>query len=1122
MKFSNIFGFVFFCLLGASAAAQPCIYLAYEGFDYPTNTSLYGQTGGSGWETGWDVQNGSVTQPGFQSANSANSLSFGNLQTVGNRLLGGDVYLTIGRRLAVQDGGPFDDYVAQWETGIGTQLNTTLWASALLQKEENNDEEVYVVWHNSNATWAYFGASQQVAIGYFGAASNVAGIRYWSLRVNNNVYPTSVPITAGTAAFFAIRFDFNAGNTGIALYVNPATLGNTLPAAPTFAQTTGFQFNIRGISVYLGNDANSASLDEYRMADSYACVAPDNAVSVNFPPTAAFTKSAASGQSPFSVNFDASSSSDPESSALTYEWNFGDGTTATGQMVNHQYGTILGVLNACLTVTDNTGQNSTTCQNITVYNANGAYPCNNTFTLLQSASCGQSDGFLRVNNPPATFSLRNSNNVLLPVSNGNQFQNLPAGNYVYVGTSGAGGCRDTFQLTIPTDSSTCAGWQPHACALKIGVNLSGVEDWVSERPFRNLFLHTRSELTGFHDNCNCWDNGAADEILLDSAGYPLQIPQATSASPVTYVRFILSSESGNLRPGQTYVLLYEGVGTLNIQGDAVLISNANNRIEFTAGATNIWMNMMSSQQGNHIRNIRLLRLADEFATDLETQPFYPVFLEKIAPFHSLRFMDWGHTNGSPHLAWQDRKQVYERCYTGEAGVPYERIIQLANIAQKDVWICVPHEADDNYILQMASLFRDNLATNRTIYLEYSNEVWNWMFEQAHYNEATRPSNLNYGEAYSEKAKRVFQLWHSVFGTQRDRVKRVLGLQATNNWLNEYILSQLDQDEWDYASPTFYFGPNHSGGSPALNAGSTAADILQNATNSYRSVAYLFRQDYRNTQLFGKKIVNYEGGQHFVDFSYLTPPYLQAMYDAQVHPLMYDLYDEVLDSVRLWGSEMAMAFTLAGRKESIYGSWGHLEDIDQDTATQYAPKYQALIDNTCAPSSTPLPIEWADFQVNPYRNEAAMLNWSSRWEQHNWGFEIERSTDNQHFEKIGWVKGKNEPNAYYKWKDSALEANTLYYYRLKQIDLDGKFSYSQTKTCILTGNTNLLVLYPNPNTGEFTLITDQPTFLQIYDLQGQLLHEDSQEKIRFEVSLQQLPAGLYLVKTRSGVVKWWKG
>ncbi len=1117
MNFDKIFLFLLSCILAVNIMAQPCVYLAYDGFDSPANTSLYGQTGGSGWETGWDVQNGSTTQPGYQ--NASNSLTYNSLQNVGNRLIGGDVYLTMGRRLDGADGGAFDAYVAQWETGIGTQLNTTLWASVLLQKEENNDEEVFLVWHNSNQTWAYFGASQQVAVGYFGAASNVAGLRYWSLRVNGNVYPTNVAINAGTAAFFALRFDFTPANTNLSLYVNPASLGNTTPASPTLTQAAGFLFNIRGISAYLGDNANSAALDEYRMASSYACVAPDNTVSVNFPPAAAFTKSATSGQSPFTVNFDASPSSDPENGVLTYQWDFGDGTTGTGQTTSHQYGNILGVLNACLTVIDNTGQNSTTCQTVTVYNSNGSYPCENTFTLLQSASCGQNNGFLRVNNPPATFSLQNSSNIAMPVTNGNQFQNLPTGNYLYVGTNGLGGCRDTFHLTIPTDSSTCLGWQPNECALKIGVNLSGVEDWAFERPFRNLFLHTRDEFIAFHDNCNCWSNGAESQILLDSAGYPLQIPQATTADNATQIRFILSSNSGNLLPGQTYVLLYDGIGTLAMSGDMVQISNANNRIEFTAGATNIWLDMISSQQGNHIRNIRLLRLADELATDLETNPFYSVFLDKLAPFHSLRFMDWGHTNGSPHIAWQDRRQVYERCYTGIDGVPYERMIQLANIAQKDVWICVPHEADDNYIIQMATLFRDNLSANRTIYLEYSNEVWNWMFAQAHYNDDTRPSNLNYGEAISEKAKHIFQLWHGVFGTQKDRVKRVLGLQATNNWLNEYILSQIPQDEWDYASPTFYFGPDHGGGTPALNGSSTAVDVLQNATNSYRSTAYLFHQDYRNTQLFGKKIVNYEGGQHFTNFT--QPPYLQAMYDAQIHPQIYDLYDEVLDSVRLWGSELAMAFTLASARESIYGSWGHLEHIDQDTATQPAPKYQALLDNMCTPTNPPLAIEWAEFQVNPYRDEAAILNWASYQEVQNWGFEIERSTDNLYFEKIGWVAGKNEANAFYKWRDSAIERHILYYYRIKQIDFDGKFSYSETKTCILQGEDYSISLAPNPNEGEFIVETNSPTFLQVFDIQGKMLYEDKQEKIHFAISLPEIPAGMYVVKTAKGAVKWWK-
>ena len=281
------------------------------------------------------------------------------------------------------------------------------------------------------------------------------------------------------------------------------------------------------------------------------------------------------------------------------------------------------------------------------------------------------------------------------------------------------------------------------------------------------------------------------------------------------------------------------------------------------------------------------------------------------------------------------------------------MIELANQTHKDVWICVPHAADEAYVAQMAALFKNGLDPELTVYLEYSNEVWNWIFGQAQYNDQHRPNNLNYGRAYAEKAGRAFRIWHEVWGDQKFRVKRVLGMQATFNYLNEHILSQLDQDEWDYGSPTFYFGLDHgNGGNPVLDATSTAQDVVANARNAWYGNKQYVKNDYNQVHLFGKEVINYEGGQHFTNFT--VPPYIQAMYAAQYTPEIYALYDEVIDTIRRWDARLAMHFSLAGRQESIYGSWGSVSDIDQQGPWfSSAPKYQALLDNIgdCPPPAS---------------------------------------------------------------------------------------------------------------------------------------------------------------------------
>jgi len=305
------------------------------------------------------------------------------------------------------------------------------------------------------------------------------------------------------------------------------------------------------------------------------------------------------------------------------------------------------------------------------------------------------------------------------------------------------------------------------------------------------------------------------------------------------------------------------------------------------------------------------------------------------------------------------------------------MIQLCNETQKDLWICVPHEANDEYILQMATLFRDQLDGNLNIYLEYSNEIWNWIFPQAHYNNNNRPANLGYGRAMAEKAGNVFRIWHEVFDNERCRVKRVLGIQVGFNGLNEQILSQLPQDEWDYASPTHYFGLDHGAtGMPRLDIlgnSATVDDIMTNAANSFNAFKPAVKRDYELIKLFGKRIITYEGGQHFVGNSFGIPyPYQQAMWDAQNTQLMYDMYDMMHDSIRSWGCELATNFSLASVQESVYGSWGIIPDIDVlPPYMTTAKKYQAVLDNGLS-TACRNQIKWSGISDNSWNNPC---NWN---------------------------------------------------------------------------------------------------------------------------------------------------
>lgn len=169
-----------------------------------------------------------------------------------------------------------------------------------------------------------------------------------------------------------------------------------------------------------------------------------------------------------------------------------------------------------------------------------------------------------------------------------------------------------------------------------------------------------------------------------------------------------------------------------------------------------------------------------------------------------------------------------------------------------------------------------------------------------------------------------------------------------------------------------------------------------------------------------------------------------------------------------------------------------------------------------PGTNALPIDLLSFKAIKTAG-GALLTWTTATENNNSHFEIERSADGIAFAKITTIKGANTSNSNisYTYTDKDLLQGT-YYYRLKQVDFDGKFTYSNVAALnFVLHQKNQLLIYPNPvgdhlkfsysaGAGKITAI--------IYDMQGKKVAERAfSENEDKSIEVGGLKIGLYVLK-----------
>ncbi len=193
-----------------------------------------------------------------------------------------------------------------------------------------------------------------------------------------------------------------------------------------------------------------------------------------------------------------------------------------------------------------------------------------------------------------------------------------------------------------------------------------------------------------------------------------------------------------------------------------------------------------------------------------------------------------------------------------------------------------------------------------------------------------------------------------------------------------------------------------------------------------------------------------------------------------------------------------------------------------------------------PYNPTLPVEMTTLTVTA-RQSQAELRWFTATETNNYGFEIERRStspvsppyqggdDRGGWIKVGFVRGSGTSSTpkEYTFTDKNLSSGR-YVYRLKQIDQDGSFKYSQSVEVEIGLEPKVFSLsqnYPNPfnptTTIEFTLAEDSKVSLKIYDILGRhimtLVNEELKAGMLHQIPLDasRLSSGVYFYRLDAG-------
>lgn len=464
-----------------------------------------------------------------------------------------------------------------------------------------------------------------------------------------------------------------------------------------------------------------------------------------------------------------------------------------------------------------------------------------------------------------------------------------------------------------------------ASTIPLGVNLEGLADWSRGM----MFVDAMKTARGFGSPDVPWDDSIK---TFDENGW------ATTDFGVVVI-----TDGKNI--GGTYALSFTGKADVSGVASALSVKNYQYNPATNTSTADVVVEdkadqiMLAFKNTGGIKNVKLIRPG--YAADTK-QVFHTPFLQQLKPFGVIRLMDYLNTNSTTVANWEDRRKPTDALQTGDKGGAIEYAIELANLTGKDLWINIPDLATDDYVRQLALLLKAKLNRDRIVYLEYSNEVWNWSFKQATRNQQAAEKEVAAGNSILNadgETNKYYWGWRRVplkLINISNIFKDIFGQDSINTKIRPVLASQIvwyamlsEQLSWvqkTFGSPNKffyavagapYFGPGDRSKLDNQTVDQLFAGIAQDLDNKIDAYVHY----YSIARAYNLKNFSYEGGLDTGQGEQSLENKIASSYDPR-------MTNQIYNYLNTWygcGGDLFMYFTLSSTY-SKWGQWGLTDDI----------------------------------------------------------------------------------------------------------------------------------------------------------------------------------------------------